>query len=336
MKDDRIDKVSELLFSDIDTLLGGEGAGAKSVEQTRLLQSWQVGKIISRVEKTQKLSTSETARVMERVSKMLGQKYGRRFGRRNIFYMRKFAGYYPKPKGNEALCWSHYRSLLSVDDEARRTSLENRAVAEKMSVRALNSVVTETVGFESASEERLARVLEIDERRLHMYEVVQSETGELQLDAGFGVCLRVPSKSLHLMQPGDIAACMARQGRYLNFKGGEGFRFAYLAFVRKVMDGGTVLLEVALGLEAHAFIRFRLRGVKVMKAGTEMGDAAMRFVAERLTPGKQVLIHSYCAETWGEYSADVFYSPSGQCSAPDEGEYLNRELLESGLGGLVG
>jgi endonuclease YncB( thermonuclease family) len=336
MTGDYLTEVSESLFAEIDGVLGGEGAGSRSEEQARLMQSWQVGQLILAVEEQRKLNSSETARVMERVSKMLGQKYGRRFGRRNVFYMRKFARWYTEPSENDALCWSHYRALLSVENESRRKALEQRVATEKLTVRALERAVNEVVGPEKVSSIKLERTLAVADRRPFVYKVVQGTGGDLQLDAGFGVCLRVPGNLLREdVTQGDIVIRLGTRERFHKIKGGHENRYAYRAVVLEVVDGDSLKLEVILGEQAHLRMQFRLRGVDAASAGKPHEKKARDFISARIQPGHQVIVHSHCRDSFGPFTTDIFYHPSGTCEDPAEGLHLNREILEAGLAKLA-
>jgi hypothetical protein len=336
MTGDYLTEVSESLFAEIDGVLGGQGAGSRTEEQARLTQSWQVGQLILAVEEQRRLNSSETARVMERVSKMLGQKYGRRFGRRNVFYMRKFARWYTEPSENDALCWSHYRALLSVENEARRKELEQRVATEKLTVRALERAVTEVVGPEKASLNKLARTLAVADRRPYVYKVVQGNAGDLQLDAGFGVCLRISPQLLREdVGPGDIVIRLGSRERFHKIKGGHENRYAYRAVVKQVLGGDCLLLEVILGEQAHAHMRFRLRGVDATSAGVPHEKKARAFISARLQPGHVVLLHSHCRDSFGPFTADIFYHTSGTWEDSADSTHLNREILEAGLAKLI-
>lgn len=301
-----LEETCEALLDEISLLVGMDGEKAGTAEQARLLESWQVGRMILAVEETQGLEDSERQRLLRMVQTALGKKDTKRFGRRNVYYMRQFAEEYPRPMGTEALCWSHFRILLTVEDSKLRKALEKRAVTGGLSVRQLDEVVAGAVGFKEVDAEKLERCLGISERWLRMYKVVKSADGRGMLDAGFGVLLDAAQGDLAGLKSGTHVQ-WGKGGRYEVIPAGRRYRYAYEAVVNKVVDGDTLLLEVVLGENSLVRIRFRLRGVNAMEAGTPLGDKATRFLKRRLKFGMHVLVHTHGVDMYGRYVVDVFY-----------------------------
>lgn len=109
--------------------------------------------------------------------------------------------------------------------------------------------------------------------------------------------------------------------------------WTYLARIRRVVDGDTLLAAVDLGLGHRALPRLRLRGLDAAELYTRRGAAARAFVAQALSRVDVVAITTWLTEAYGRYLADLKYLPG----EPDpeavlaEGTYLNRQLLQQGL-----
>ncbi len=77
--------------------------------------------------------------VLKNLSEQLTQQFGKGFTVRNLRNMRDFYSKFPKRHAlRTELSWTHYRTLLRIDDEAARNwYMMNEAVSENWSSRAL-------------------------------------------------------------------------------------------------------------------------------------------------------------------------------------------------------
>jgi hypothetical protein len=83
---------------------------------------------------------------LAKLSKDLRQRYGKRFGRRNILDMRRFYLAYQKWQTVSAkLSWSHYIALIGVSDDTARKFYEKQALNETLSVRELERQINSSL-----------------------------------------------------------------------------------------------------------------------------------------------------------------------------------------------
>ena len=69
------------------------------------------------------------AEILNRLSRDLTDRYGKGFGRSNLFNMRKLYVTYPKIQTlSGLLSWSHYIELLKIDDPLERSFYEKESV----------------------------------------------------------------------------------------------------------------------------------------------------------------------------------------------------------------
>ncbi len=114
-------------------------AAARSVNAVMTATYWQIGRRLVEVEQQGQDKAEYGERLVERLSQDLTARFGRGFGRRNLFQMRAFyMAYAPKVQTVSAqsdalakqfpLPWSHYVRLLSVESEAARAFYETEAL----------------------------------------------------------------------------------------------------------------------------------------------------------------------------------------------------------------
>ncbi len=104
-------------------------AAARSVNAVMTTAYWRIGQRLVEVEQGGESRADYGEQLIQRLSQDLTQRFGRGFGRSNLFQMRAFYLTYPQIvqtasgqlEGLFPLSWSHYVKLLTVQtDEARR------------------------------------------------------------------------------------------------------------------------------------------------------------------------------------------------------------------------
>jgi predicted nuclease of restriction endonuclease-like (RecB) superfamily len=135
----------ELLYQDISQLI--EGARNKALHQVgklNVLLYWHIGKRIYMHVLGNKRAVYGSATLLN-ISKKLQARYGRGFGRRNIERSIQFVREYPEKEVINALCshlkWTHFVSLLSIDDPLKRDFYAEMCRIERWSTRFLNNKV---------------------------------------------------------------------------------------------------------------------------------------------------------------------------------------------------
>ena len=100
--------------------------------------------------------------------------------------------------------------------------------------------------------------------------------------------------------------------------------FEYMATVLKVIDGDTVDLDVDLGFDVHAKMRFRLAGIDAPELRTAEGKTARNWLVLNLAVGREVVVctEKDRKEKYGRYLATIF---------PVDGSMsINDKMVEAG------
>ena len=111
---------------------------ARSVNTTIVKAYWQVGKYIVEYEQQGKGRAEYGKGVIKNLSTRLMKEYGSGFTATNLKIMRQFYLYYPKGHAlRDQLTWTHWRALLTVQDETARNYYLQECVAGNWSTRQL-------------------------------------------------------------------------------------------------------------------------------------------------------------------------------------------------------
>ena len=100
---------------------------ARAINTVITATYWEIGRRIVAIEQRGKNRAEYGKQIVERLSADLTTRFGRGFGRRNLFQMRAFYLSFPKnivqalpAQSGFSLPWTHYVSLLSVENEDAR------------------------------------------------------------------------------------------------------------------------------------------------------------------------------------------------------------------------
>jgi predicted nuclease of restriction endonuclease-like (RecB) superfamily len=129
----------EILFKEVKHVIEESRNSAYRAANFAMVQAyWSIGKLI--VEEEQK--GKERAEYGSELVKQLSQKlvnYGNNFSKRNLWYMRQFYQTFSKVNAvRSELSWTHYRLLLSVEDEKARQFYLQEAIDCNWSTRSLD------------------------------------------------------------------------------------------------------------------------------------------------------------------------------------------------------
>ena len=345
-----------------------QSEGDGNWNKTTLFAHWKIGERIVEVEQGQKERAAYGDMVLKQLSKDLNRKFGKGFSDRNLRYMRKFYQVYKLKEVKTQLSWSHYRELLLLDDPAVRLKLENQAIREGWSrdellkrVKLALAGKIEKLGVGNENEpikERLKRPL----MRLYLYRTLQKFSSDLEpsvpnLDLGFSIRLKV-NKSYALMSNNGSDLLKLKVGSVIESrKKGNSYyfesvssskeMFTYKAYLERVIDGDTLLVNIDLGFSVFIEQRLRLRGVDAPELGTSEGKSpvsplrkgtdAKKFVESRLKDCEFLIIKTHGSDKYDRYLVDVFYlkGEDNEDKVLRDGTFLNNELLEEGLALLV-
>ena len=128
-------------------------AAARSVNAVMTATYWQIGRRLVEVEQEGQGKAEYGERLVERLSQDLTARFGRGFGRSNLFQMRAFylayaqkvqtlSGQLDTPAAQFPLPWSHYVRLLSVQSDEARAFYETEALRGGWSGRQLNRQIS--------------------------------------------------------------------------------------------------------------------------------------------------------------------------------------------------
>jgi len=156
---------AEVLGGITDLLETARRAAARTVNAVMTATYWEIGRRIVEFDQAGSKRAEYGENVIDRLSADLGARFGRGFGRRNLFQMRAFYLTYrdivqtPSAQIKRAspgqaavekglarrafpLPWSHYVRLLGVDNEQARRFYETEALRGGWSIRQLNRQVS--------------------------------------------------------------------------------------------------------------------------------------------------------------------------------------------------
>ena len=118
-------------------------AAYRAVNTTLVQRNWLIGYRIAEEELQGEGRAEYGAEVIKRLAKELTAEYGKGFTKTNLYHFYSFYKAYPEifhtasGKFNVLLSWSHYRTLLQVNDKAARDWYEKEAIEQTWGVRTL-------------------------------------------------------------------------------------------------------------------------------------------------------------------------------------------------------
>ena len=134
----------EDIYSEIkETLLLSRNQAYSAVNFAMLQAYWQIGRIIVEHEQNGNARAGYGKSVLQELSSHLTKDFGKGFSVRTLQQMKKF--YVMFPNTNELrsqLTWTHYRLLMSVENEQARLWYMNEAIASAWSSRQLERQIS--------------------------------------------------------------------------------------------------------------------------------------------------------------------------------------------------
>jgi hypothetical protein len=114
----------------------------RAVDVVQVRTCWGVGRHIVEFEQGGAVRAQYGAKLLPRLAEKLTEEFGRGFDASNLRYMRLFYLAFPICDAQRhELSWTHYRTLLRVEDAAARDWYVNEAVAQNWSSRVLERQV---------------------------------------------------------------------------------------------------------------------------------------------------------------------------------------------------
>ena len=113
--------LSSLLANLRAVILEARQQALRAVDVVQVRTSWAVGRHIIEFEQSGQSRAAYGKAVLAQVSAQLTSEFGKGFDERNLRHMRAFYSNFPNWNAlRSELSWTHYRSLLRVDDAAAR------------------------------------------------------------------------------------------------------------------------------------------------------------------------------------------------------------------------
>lgn len=136
----KTDAYNALLQSVGNALTQGRSRAAAAVNAAMVQTYWEIGRQIVEYEQKGNERAEYGTELLKRLSRDLTERYGKGFGKSNIFAMRRFFLLYPKFQTvSGKLTWSHYVELLKVDDPLERSFYEKESVRCRCKARIIHS-----------------------------------------------------------------------------------------------------------------------------------------------------------------------------------------------------
>jgi endonuclease YncB( thermonuclease family) len=262
---------------------------------------------------------------------------------RRLYQCTQFYRCFPILQTSAKLTWSHYTTLCQVDDVKQRVALTTQAARQgwvvdelEERVRAINA----TLALESGAAKPVVELLKPMRGIVGRYRVVAvadafgaSDDEALCVDLGFKLYLPLAPASARFRTKGEIVSVDADGGVAAVPDGKPADLFTYAVTVRRVVDGDT--LEIALALPHLTLrVKLRLRGLDCPEMDTPEGKVAKREVESLMRDAKSVTIYTSKPDKYDRYLADVYLAgvvgQSSEASAKED-IFLNNHLLEHGF-----
>lgn len=330
-----------------NALASGDADWNKSV----LVSNWTIGKRIVEVEQDSKFRAKYGEKIINTLSLDLNRKLGSGFSPRNLRYMRQFYLVYKKQSINPKISWSHYREIVSIENQKNRTALEKLVLEKSVTVRELvefrNKLINSNTDGKDA--ENLAEDIETEDGykllrkpvlRLFTYRLNRKFAMNLaqsvpNVDIGFRIKYELGDMAgLEKFKSGEIVSVRKTRNNFL-FEKVASVRelYTYKAYLDRVIDGDSLLVQIDLGFGIFIEQRLRLRGLDASEIDTKDGQKAKKFVEYELKDTNFLIIKTHGSDIYDRYLVDVFYRKNEWKTEAiiEKGNFLNNLILQEGL-----
>jgi len=155
----------------------------RAINTSLVKVNWEIGRHIVEYEQRGKERAEYGAELLRKLSRDLGQRYGKGFGRRNILDMRRFYLVYQKWQTVSAkLSWSHYIALISVSDVTARKYYEKHTLKENLSVRELERQINSSLFERLALSKDKKTVFNLSKKRQMLFHATETVKDPYVLD----------------------------------------------------------------------------------------------------------------------------------------------------------
>lgn len=142
-------KINSSFIQDVKEIIGQARLKAYSAVNTAMVDAyWKIGQRIVEEEQSGGQRAAYGKRILLELSKELSNEYGKGFDERELRKMRQFYVMFPiRDSLRPELSWTHYRSLIRVNDKDARNYYLNESAINNWSVRTLDRNIS-TLYFE--------------------------------------------------------------------------------------------------------------------------------------------------------------------------------------------
>ena len=287
--------------------------GQRRIEAERVKIYWETGRLIQDHVLKHNHRAEYGAQVLGRLSADLN------VSKTVLTRCIQFARKYPRLSivaGRQQFSWSHYRELITIPDDKKRSLFEKAAGRNFWSSEELAARIKEKrpepqekVPSKSPQQTPLTPL----RGELYTYQIVERpafgiEEPALLLDLGFGVFRNVESRLLSNFSAKDIVESRPKEDSYRFYKTDHTAKdlYTYRAFIEKVIDGDTLKVRFDLGFDTWVRQILRLRGIDCPEMDTKEGQAAKAFVQSYIKEAQLVIVRSSRSDKYDRYLADIF------------------------------
>jgi len=318
--------------------------GQRRIEAQKVRIYWETGDLIHAQIKKNRNRAEYGAEVIRRLAEDLKVEDS------TLHRCVRFAQTYPRSRivgGRPQFSWTHYRKLIAISDDRKRSLLEESIARNNWSadelgarIKVIKKTDSPAVEVSPAAKQKLLTPLR---GQLYTYRMVQrptlgskEESRQLLLDCGFGFFRDLDERVQARFSVGAIVESRPREDSYGIYETTrtEKDLYTYKAFIERVIDGDTLKVRIDLGFDCWMRGTLRLRGIDCPEAGTKEGGAARAFVQSHLKEASLIILRSSRSDKYARYLADVFI-PAGEESDPATDLFLNNILLQEGLAGRM-
>lgn len=136
--------VNESIITDIQSIINSANDNAiRAVDHHRVLMYWQIGKRIFEEEQGGEERAGYGSQLLKFLSEKLQPKFGTGFSARNLAWFRQFYKSFPIVSAlRTQLGWSHYKSLLSLNNEDKVSFYSEETIKNNWTARQMDRQIS--------------------------------------------------------------------------------------------------------------------------------------------------------------------------------------------------
>jgi endonuclease YncB( thermonuclease family) len=301
----------------------------KAYNREKVITYWKIGQAIVK----HLLENKNRADYGKQLYKKLSQDLD--IGERLLYQISQFYNTYPDFKPSQNLKWSHYRLLTSVKDEGQRNILEAKASDDNWSKRDLENFLKAEKAKSnkfSKPKARKPKKLSVSKGKLYTYRLFRDDYADnILIDCGFNIY----KESEITKFKGTFAKIVKIKNNYklVASKVTSKHLYTYKAYIKKIIDGDTLWVNIDCGFRIWVKQKIRLWGINAPGIIMQKGIKAYKFVCKELKDLPFIIIKSHGRDKYDRYLTDIFYLKGEEDPfvVLEKGAFLNQRLLDENL-----